>query len=126
MYYKKLEANELLKEKEKEHNYEKQVIDLLEKENSHLKLVSLKKEDGFESHVSHTDVFIYVLDGELEIIFPKDSSCGCGLCGCDLPDEDDNTAKKYKISKNQMFMFEKEVNHSVKALKDTKFLLVKM
>ena len=124
MFYKKLEANDLLKEKEKEHANEKQVIDLLQKENSHLKLVSLKKEDGFDSHISHTDVFIYVLDGELEIIFPKENSCN--ICGCDLPDEDDDAAKKYKINKNQMFMFEKDVNHSVKALKDSKFLLVKM
>ena len=122
MYYKKLEADEILNKKDNE----KQVVDLIERENSHLKLVYMKKEDGFEAHMSHTDVFVYIIDGELEIIFPKENTCGCGICGCDLPDEDDDEAKKYKIKKNQMFMFEKEVTHSVKALKDTKFLLVKM
>ena len=126
MYYKKLEPNELLKEKEKEYEDEKKVIDLIERENAHLKLVSVKKDDGFESHISHTDVFVYIIEGELEIIFPKTSSCGCGICGCDIPDEDDEEAKKYKIKKNQMFIFEKEVTHSVKALKDSTFLLVKM
>ncbi len=123
MFYKKIEIDDLLDKKEND----KQVIDLMESENSHLKLISIKKDDGFNSHISHTDVFIYVLDGELEIIFPKEnSSCGCGICGCDIADEEDDEAKKYKIKKNQMFMFEKEVSHSVKALKDSKFLLVKM
>ena len=86
----------------------------------------MKKDESFESKISHTDIFIYLTDGEIELIFPKEAECGCSICGCDIPDEDDNESKKYRIKKNQMFMFEKDVKHHVKALKDSKFLLVKI
>lgn len=122
MFYKKLEVNDFFDKKEDD----KQVINLLERENAHLKIISVKKNSSFDSLISHTDVFIYVMDGELEIIFPKENTCGCEICGCSIPDEDDDTAKKYKLNKNQMFLFEKEIKHSVKALKDTKFLVVKI
>ncbi len=121
MFYKKIEAKDLFNKKEED----KQVTDLLETENAHLKAVYMKKNNSFNSHTSHTNVFIYIIEGELEIIFHEKHSA-CNICGCSITEDDDNKAEKYKLKENQMFMFEKEVKHSIKALKDVIFLLVKM
>ena len=43
-----------------------------------------------------------------------------------MPDEIDEEGKKYKIKKEQLFLFEKNIMHSVKALKDSVFLLIKI
>lgn len=117
-----MEIDELISEKDAE----RQIVDLMENNNSHLKLVYLKKHAVIEPHMSHSDVCVYVTDGELELIFSSEDNCSCQACGCDLPDEDDDEGKKYKIKKNQIFFFEKDVMHSVKALKDTTFLLIKI
>ncbi len=122
MLYRTIEIDELITEKDTA----RQIVDLMENNGSHLKLVYLKKHEMIEPHMSHSDVCIYVTDGELELIFNNDDNCACQACGCDLPDEDDDEGKKYKIKKNQMFFFEKDIMHAVKALKDTTFLLIKI
>ena len=85
-----MKFDDLINKKEEE----KQVIDLLESENSYLKLISVKKNDGFNSKISHTNVFIYVMEGELEINFPKENTCSCCICGCGMPEQDKNNDKK--------------------------------
>ena len=122
MLYKTLEIDDLINLKESD----REIVDLLENNGAHLKLVALKKNQMLEPHMAHTNVCIYITDGELEISFPSDANCGCQACGCDLPDEEDKDNRKYKIKKGQIFLFEKDVLHSVKALKDTTFLLIKI
>lgn len=122
MLYKVLEIDDLIDSKA---DADREIIDLMENNNAHLKLVSLKKHQMLEPHVSHADTCLYVTDGEIEIIFTETDSCTCHTCGCDIPIEDED-GKKYKIKKGQLFFFEKDVMHSVKALKDSSFLLIKI
>lgn len=122
MRYRTIEIEEFFTDKEKT----REIVDLMENNGSHLKVVYLKKHEELEAHMSHTDTCIYVTDGEIEIVFPHDDTCACNACGCGLPDEDNENGKRYKIKKEQMFFFEKDVIHSVKALKDSTFLLIKI
>ena len=122
MLYRTLEIDELIDSKA---DLDREIIDLMENNNSHLKLVSLKKHQYLDPHTSHTNTSLFVTDGEIEITFFDGDNCTCQSCGCDVPIEEDD-GKKYKIKKGQMFMFEKDVLHSVKALKDSKFLLIKI
>jgi len=122
MLYKILEIDDLITNKDSD----REMIDLLENNESRLKLVYLKKHEEIEPHISHTNVCLFVTDGEIEIIFNHDDDCTCSACGCGLPSEKDDEGKKYKIKKDQMFLFEKDIVHSVKALKDSSFLIIKI
>ena len=122
MLYKTLEVEDLIDLKEAD----REMVDLMENNGAHLKLVALKKHQELEPHMAHTNVTIFIIDGELEINFPQDANCACQACGCDLPDEDDENGRKYKLKKGQLFLFEKDTLHSIKALKDTSFLLIKI
>ncbi len=122
MFYRTIEIEELLNSKDAD----REIVDLMENNGAHLKLVSLKKHQEIEPHMSHADVCIFVADGELEIVFSDEDNCTCQACGCELPDEDKEDGRKYKIKKGQLFFFEKNVMHSLKALKDTYFLLIKI
>ncbi|MCD7780274.1 MAG: hypothetical protein LUH05_06335 [Candidatus Gastranaerophilales bacterium] len=122
MLYRTIETHELVENKDAE----REIIDLMENNGAHLKLVFLKKHAEIEPHMSHTDACIYVTEGEVEIKFNLDSECSCQACECALPDENDKDGKKYKVKKEQMFFFEKNVMHSLKALKDSSFLLIKI
>ncbi len=122
MLYRTLEINELIDTKDSD----REIIDLMENNGAHLKLVSLKKNQIIEPHMSHTDVTIFVTEGELEVMFSHEENCTCQACGCSMPDENDDGGKKYKVKKGQMFMLEKNVMHSVKAEKDSVFLLIKI
>jgi mannose-6-phosphate isomerase-like protein (cupin superfamily) len=122
MLYRTIEIDELLKEK----GATKEVIDLMDNNGSHLKLISLKKHEIIEAHKSHTDVCLYITDGEIEITFDHEEECECLACGCELPEEVNEKIKKYKIKKEQLFFFEKNVMHSITALKDSTFLVIKI
>lgn len=122
MLYKVLEIDDLI---DKKADLDREIIDLMENNSAHLKLVSLKKHQVIEPHMSHSDTCLYVTDGEIEIIFQDDDNCTCQSCGCDIAIEEED-GKKYKIKKGQIFFFEKDVTHSVKALKDSSFLLIKI
>lgn len=122
MRYRTIEIEEFFTDKEKT----REIIDLMSNNGSHLKVVYLKKHEELEAHMSNNDTCIYVTDGEIELTFPHDETCGCNTCGCDLSNEDEENSKKYKVKKEQMFFFEKDVVHSVKALKDSSFLLIKI
>lgn len=119
MLYKILEIDELVSLK----NADRAMVDLMENNDSHLKLMALKKHEKIAPHASKTDVCIYVIDGEIEITFHDLETCGCTPCGCD--NVHDNT-KKFKIKKEQLFFFEKDKMHSVEALKDSSFLAIKI
>lgn len=122
MLYRIFEIDELIDVKA---DLDREIIDLMENNGSNLKLVSLKKHQYLDPHTSQTNTTIFVTDGEIEITFPDTDSCTCESCGCDIPIEDED-GKKYKIKKGQLFMFKKDVVHSVKALKDSTFLLIKI
>lgn len=78
---------------------------LLEKEDSCLSVIALKKEEIIDTHTSKADAAVFVLDGEIEIHFE---------------------AEKFKIDKGEILMFKKDTEHKVLALKDSKFLLIKI
>ncbi len=122
MLYKTLEIDDLINTKESS----REIVDLMENNGAHLKLVALKKNEMIEPHMSHTDVCIFVTEGEIELIFNHDADCTCSACGCALPDDSEDEGKKYKIKKDRLFLFEKDIMHAVKALKDSTFLLIKI
>lgn len=122
MRYRTIEIDEFFTDNEKS----REIIDLMENNGSHLKVVYLKKHEELEAHMSNNDTCIYVTDGEIELNFPHDETCGCNTCGCGINSEEEKNSKKYKVKKEQMFFFEKDVVHSVKALKDSSFLLIKI
>ena len=121
MRYRTIEIEEFFTDNEKT----REIVDLMENNGAHLKAVFLKKNEELEAHMSHTETCIYVTDGEIELTFPHDETCSCNACGCGtIPT--DNEGKKFKVKKDQMFFFEKDAVHSVKALKDSSFLLIKI
>ncbi len=122
MLYKVLEPEDFLNSKDAE----REIIDIMENNNSHLKLVSLKKHAEIEPHMAHTDVCVYVTEGEIELTFLHDDECTCQACMCTLPEENSKDSRKYKVKKGEMLLFEKNITHSVKALKDSLFLLIKI
>ncbi len=78
---------------------------LLEKNESCLSIIAIKKEEIIDTHTSTCDAAIYVLDGELELHFD---------------------AEKFTIGKGEILMFKKDEEHKVLAVKDSKFLLIKI
>lgn len=78
---------------------------LLENNNSSLSIIALKKEEIIDTHTSSADAAVFVLDGEVELHFD---------------------AEKFKVDKGEILMFKKDTEHKVLALKDSKFLLIKI
>lgn len=101
MFYNVLKLKDLISLDEKE--FERKV--LMENATSSLQLLALKKEEIIDTHTSKSDTAIYVLEGELELHFE---------------------AEKFMIDKGEILMFKKDREHKVLALKDSKFLLIKI
>lgn len=101
MYYNVLELKDL-PEKKNEGFYMKTLI---EHGDSNLTVVSLKKDEIIDDHMSVCDACIIVYEGEVELHF---------------------AAEKFTVKKGELIMFKKEHEHKVLALKDSKFLLVKI
>ena len=78
---------------------------LMENGNSSLNIIALKKEEIIDTHTSVEDTAVYVIDGEIELHFE---------------------AEKFKLDKGEFLMFKKDKEHKVLALKDSKFLLIKI
>ncbi len=78
---------------------------LMEKDNSMLAAIALKKDEIIDTHTSVCDAAVYVIDGEIELHFD---------------------AEKFKVDKGEILMFKKDREHKVVALKDSKFLLIKI
>lgn len=101
MFYNVLKAKDIVNlDGEK---FDRQV--LMEKDNSALSIVAIKKDEMIDTHTSICDAAVYVLEGEIEIHFD---------------------AEKFKIDKGEILMFKKDKEHTVRALKDSKFLLIKI
>jgi quercetin dioxygenase-like cupin family protein len=101
MYYNVLELKDLVSDKDT--LLDKKV--LLERGESSLAAISLKKHEILDNHISVCDACILVFEGEAEFHF---------------------NAEKFTLKKGELILFEKEKEHKVLALKDTKFLLIKI
>ena len=101
MFYNVLKLDDLV-------DYKENIFDknlLLERGESSISAIALKKHEMLDNHVSVCDACAIVYDGEAEFHF---------------------NAEKFTVKKGEIIMFEKEKEHKVLALKDTKFLLVKI
>ncbi len=101
MYYNVLELKDVIENESAK--FEKKV--LMENGDSALVAIALKKDEIIDAHTSVCDACAYVFDGEAEFHFD---------------------AEKFKVKKGEILMFKKEQEHKVLALKDTKFLLIKI
>lgn len=122
MLYKVLDPNHFFTIKNAKH----EIADIMKNNDAQLKLVAVKKDFGFDSHMFNTNVCIYLINGEIKLTFMKDQLCGCNICGCSKNEEKISDNEEYKIKKGQLFLFEKDVRHSLKAVKDSVFLLIKI
>ncbi len=100
MFYNVLKVKELGTTDKK---FEKEI--LMEHNDSSLSIVSLKKEEIIDTHTSICDAAVIVVDGEIELHFD---------------------AEKFKVEKGEILMFKKDTEHKVLALKDSRFLLIKI
>ena len=100
MFYNVLKVKELGSTDKK---FEKET--LMEHNDSSLSIVSLKKEEIIDTHTSICDAAVIVVDGEIELHFD---------------------AEKFKVEKGEILMFKKDTEHKVFALKDSRFLLIKI
>lgn len=101
MFYNVLELDELVDNQEM--RFDKNV--LLERNESSLSIIALKKHEILDNHISVCDACAYVFEGEAEFHF---------------------NAEKFTLKKGELILFEKEKEHKVLALKDTKFMLIKI
>ncbi len=101
MFYNVLELGDLVDNKE--NIFDKNV--LLERGESSLSAIALKKHEVLDNHITVCDACALVYEGEAEFHF---------------------NAEKFTVKKGELIMFEKEKEHKVLALKDTKFLLIKI
>ena len=80
-------------------------VPLLENDNSNLSIVALKKDEIIDTHTSSCNAAVYLIDGEIELHF---------------------SAQKFLLDEGDILMFKKDDEHKVLALKDSKFLLIKI
>ncbi len=102
MFYNVLKLKDLVA-LDKEELMDKNV--LLENESSILAAMALKKDEILDWHESDKDACAYVYDGKAEFHFE---------------------AEKFEVKEGELLMFKKGDSHKVLALKDTKFLLIRL
>lgn len=78
---------------------------LMEKDDSNLSIIAIKKGEIIDTHTSICDAAVYVLDGDIELHFD---------------------AEKFNLDKGDILMFKRDKEHKVLAQKDSKFLLIKI
>ena len=100
MFYNVLNAKKMI---DSSNMFEK--MTLLEKDNSSLSLIALKKEEIIDTHTSVCDAAVYLVEGKIELHFD---------------------AQMFTLEENDILMFKKDHQHKVRALKDSKFLLIKI
>ena len=98
MFYNVLNAKKMI---DSSKMFEK--MTLLEKDNSSLSLIAIKKEEIIDTHTSVCDAAVYLVEGKIELHFG---------------------AQMFTLEENDILMFKKDHQHKVRALKDTKFLLI--
>lgn len=101
MFYNVLKAKDIVNLGDKK--FDREV--LMENNNSSLSMIAIKKDEIIDTHTSLEDAAIYVIEGEVELHFD---------------------AEKFKIDKGEILLFKKDKEHKVLALKDSKYLLVKI
>lgn len=102
MFYNVLKLKDLVA-LDKEELMDKNI--LLENESSILAAMALKEGQILDWHESDKDACAYVYDGKAEFHF---------------------SAEKFEIKEGELLMFKKGDSHKVLALKDTKFLLIRL
>jgi len=100
MFYNVLNAKKMI---DSSKMFEK--MTLLEKDNSSLSLIAIKKEETIDTHTSVCDAAVYLVEGKIELHFD---------------------AQMFTLEENDILMFKKDHQHKVRALKDSKFLLIKI
>lgn len=101
MYYNVLNASEMV-----ELNSQKmQKKTLLEDGDSNLNIIALKKDEIIDTHTSSCNSAVYLIEGQIEMHFD---------------------AQKFLLDVGDILMFKKDHEHKVLALKDSKFLLIKI
>lgn len=100
MFYNVLNAKKMI---DSSKMFEK--MTLLEKDNSSLSLIAIKKEEIIDTHTSVCDAAVYLVEGKIELHFD---------------------AQMYTLEENDILMFKKDHQHKVRALMDSKFLLIKI
>ena len=101
MFYNVLKLDDVVKLGEEKF---KRVL-LLDNNNSNLSIVALKKDEIIDTHTSVCNAAVYVVEGEIELHF---------------------SAQKFLLDEGDILMFKKDDEHKVLALKDSKFLLIKI
>ena len=102
------------------------MVNLLSKKEDKLNLVFLEKDEIIPNHHSTVDVCVFVLEGVLEFVFNRLDNCICQTCKCDYFDENEVVERRYVIKENQLFFFDKNVVYSIKAVKNSYFLVIKI
>lgn len=102
MFYNVLKIKELvdLKKGEKLDRYT-----LLEEEGAIVTAIALKKDEILDWHESERNACVCVYEGKAEFHFE---------------------AEKFEVGEGELLMFKKHDSHKVVALKDTKFLLIRI
>ena len=100
MFYNVLNAKKMI---DSSKMFEK--MTLLEKDNSSLNLIAIKKEEIIDTHTSVCDAAVYLVEGKIELHFD---------------------AQMFTLEENDILMFKKDHQHKVRALMDSKFLLIKI
>ena len=100
MFYNVLNAKKMI---DSSNMFEK--MTLLEKDNSSLSLIAIKKEETIDTHTSVCDAAVYLVEGKIELHFD---------------------AQMFTLEENDILMFKKDHQHKVRALMDSKFLLIKI
>ena len=101
MFYNVLKAKKLVDLEEEK--FQRKV--LMEDNDNSLSIISIKKNEIIDTHTSICDAAVYVLEGKIELHFD---------------------AEKFKVEKGEILMFKKDKEHTVVALDDSKFLLIKI
>lgn len=78
---------------------------LMEKGESCLSVIAIKKDEIIDTHTSAADAAVYVVNGKIELHFD---------------------AEKFTLSEGELLMFKKDKEHKVVALKDSEILLIKI
>ncbi len=101
MFYNVLKAKKLVDLEEEK--FQRKV--LMEDNDNSLSIIAIKKNEIIDTHTSICDAAVYVLEGKIELHFD---------------------AEKFKVEKGEILMFKKDKEHTVVALDDSKFLLIKI
>lgn len=102
MFYNVLKLKDLV-ELDKEELMDKEI--LLENESAMLAAIALKKDEILDWHESDRNACAYVYEGKAEFHFE---------------------AEKFEVKEGEVLMFKKNDMHKVLALKDTKFLIIRI